>query len=54
MLQGCLEEICAARYGLLTTAFSMSLVHGFAVTGRFAQALAFIDEVIVLDDVRLN
>jgi hypothetical protein len=47
-LQACLEVLHAARYELLTTAFHISLVQGFAALGRFAEALARIDETIRL------
>jgi hypothetical protein len=48
-LQGCLQELHAARYKLLATSFSFSLVEGLAATGRFAQGIALIDERIRLD-----
>jgi predicted ATPase/DNA-binding winged helix-turn-helix (wHTH) protein len=45
-LQGCLEELHAARYELLTAEFNMSLVQGLAALGRFAEGMALIDETI--------
>ncbi len=47
-LQGCLEELHAARYELLTTAFNISLVRGLAAIGRFAEGITLIDETIRL------
>jgi predicted ATPase len=43
-LQACLQQLYAARYELLTTPFSMSLVEAFGAGGRFAEAIALIDE----------
>jgi predicted ATPase len=43
-LQACLRELYAARYELLTTPFSMSLVEAFGASGRFAEAVALVDE----------
>jgi predicted ATPase/DNA-binding winged helix-turn-helix (wHTH) protein len=51
ILRGCLEKLHAARYELLTTAFNISLVQGLAAMGRFAEAIALIDETIQLVDV---
>lgn len=48
-LQGCLNELHAARYKLLATSFSISLVEALAATGQFAQAIALADERIRLD-----
>jgi hypothetical protein len=48
-LMDCLKELHAARYRLLATSFSISLVEGLAATGRFAQGIAVIDERIRLD-----
>jgi len=45
-LQGSLEKLHAARYELLTTEFSISLVQGFAAIGQFAAGLALVDETI--------
>jgi tetratricopeptide (TPR) repeat protein len=47
-LQGCLEELHAARYELLTTAFNISLVQGLAAIGRFAEGMTLIEETIRL------
>jgi predicted ATPase/DNA-binding winged helix-turn-helix (wHTH) protein len=48
-LQSCLKELNAARYKLLATSFSISLVEGLVATGRLAQGIALIDERIGLD-----
>jgi predicted ATPase/DNA-binding winged helix-turn-helix (wHTH) protein len=48
-LQRCLQELHAARYKLLASSFCISLVEALATTGRFAQAIALIDERIGLD-----
>jgi predicted ATPase/DNA-binding winged helix-turn-helix (wHTH) protein len=48
-LQSCLKELNAARYKLLATSFSISLVEGLAATGRLAQGIALLDERIGLD-----
>lgn len=45
-LQSCLEELHASRYGLLTTAFRISLAQGFAALGRFAEGIDLIDKTI--------
>jgi tetratricopeptide (TPR) repeat protein len=50
-LQGCLKDLHAARYELLTTPFNMSLVQGLAAIGRFADAITLIDETIRLVEV---
>jgi predicted ATPase/DNA-binding winged helix-turn-helix (wHTH) protein len=47
-LQSCLEVLQAARYGLLTTPFNISLAQGLAALGGFAEASALIDETIAL------
>jgi tetratricopeptide (TPR) repeat protein len=47
-LQRCLEELRAARYELLTTAFNISRVQGLSAIGRFAEGIALIDETISL------
>jgi tetratricopeptide (TPR) repeat protein len=47
-LLGCLEVLHAARYELLTPTFNISLVEGLAALGRFAEAVALIDETIRL------
>jgi predicted ATPase len=45
-LQGCLEQLHAAPYDLLTTEFNISLVQGFAAIGRHAEGMMLIDETI--------
>jgi predicted ATPase len=45
-LQNSLEILHAARYELLTTAFQLSLVRGFATIGAFGEGMTLIDEVI--------
>jgi hypothetical protein len=47
-LHGCLEKIHAARHGMLTTEFNISLVQGLAAIGRFVDATRLIDETIQL------
>ena len=47
-LRACLEELRAARYELLTTSFRIALVQGLTITGRFAEALALVDDTIAL------
>ena len=47
-LRECLEELHAARYELLTTAFNISLIQGLLNAGRSDEALALIDETIRL------
>jgi predicted ATPase/DNA-binding winged helix-turn-helix (wHTH) protein len=43
-LSAWLETLHAARYKLLTTAFSISLAQGFGALGRFGEGIALIDE----------
>jgi hypothetical protein len=43
-LQACLRELYAARYELLTTPFSMSLIEAFGASARFTEAIALVDE----------
>jgi tetratricopeptide (TPR) repeat protein len=45
-LRGCLEDLHAARYELLTTAFYIPLVQGLAVIDRGSEALTMVDKVI--------
>ena len=45
-LRSCLQELHAAPYELLTTAFNISLVQGLAAVGRFAEGVTLIDEAI--------
>jgi predicted ATPase len=49
-LRGCLEKIHAARHGLLTTEFNISLVQGLAAIGRLIEASTLIDETVQLVD----
>ena len=46
IVQNCIDKLRAARYELLTTPFNISLVQGFAATGRFAEGIALVDETI--------
>jgi predicted ATPase len=45
-LLGSVEKLHAARYELLTTEFSISLIQGFAAIGQFAAGFALVDETI--------
>ena len=45
-LQGALTELNSARYELLTTTFSISLVEGLAAIGQSAEAITGIDDAI--------
>jgi predicted ATPase/DNA-binding winged helix-turn-helix (wHTH) protein len=45
-LRSCLEQLHAARYELLTTAFKIALVQGLAALGRFTEGLDLVDEAI--------
>jgi len=45
-LQASLAALHSLRYGLLTTAFNISLVQAYAATGRVRQGLVLIDETI--------
>jgi predicted ATPase/DNA-binding winged helix-turn-helix (wHTH) protein len=47
-LRSSLQELHAAPYELLTTEFNLSLSWGFAAIGRFAEAIALIDETMRL------
>ena len=47
-LQSSLQKLHAAPYELLTTELNLSLVRGFSALGRFAEAIALIDETIRL------
>jgi predicted ATPase len=47
-LQSALVELHTARYELVTTAFNLSLAQGFQAVGRFAEAIALIDEAITI------
>jgi predicted ATPase/DNA-binding winged helix-turn-helix (wHTH) protein len=46
IVQNCIDKLRAAHYELLTTPFNISLVQGFAATGRFAEGIALVDETI--------
>ena len=46
ILLDCVEELRAAGYGLMASPFSLSLVEGFAATGRFAEGLRLLDDGI--------
>ena len=50
VLLGCLEQLHAARYELLTTSFNISLVQGLTELGRLTEGLALIDKTIQLID----
>lgn len=45
-VQHSLEKLHSARYGLLTTEFSISLAQGLAATGRCAEGMALIEETM--------
>jgi hypothetical protein len=47
-----LEKLHAARYGLLTTEFNISLAQGLAATGRFVEGMTLIDETIQLVEAK--
>jgi predicted ATPase len=47
-LQSSLQRLHAAPYELLTTEFNLSLSWGFSAIGRFAEAIALIDETMRL------
>jgi predicted ATPase/DNA-binding winged helix-turn-helix (wHTH) protein len=46
IVQNCIDKLRGVRYELLTTPFNISLVQGFAATGRFAEGIALVDETI--------
>jgi predicted ATPase/DNA-binding winged helix-turn-helix (wHTH) protein len=50
VLQGCLAQLHAARYELLTTSFNISLAQGLAELGRLTEGLVLIDKTIQLID----
>jgi predicted ATPase/DNA-binding winged helix-turn-helix (wHTH) protein len=50
-LQGCLEELRATHYGLMISAFHISLAEGLAATGRFAESMRIVDEGIHLVEI---
>src|SRR5262249_957931 len=47
-LRGCLKELHATRYELLTTEFNIALAQGLATIGRLAEGMTLIDETIRL------
>jgi predicted ATPase/DNA-binding winged helix-turn-helix (wHTH) protein len=47
-LKQCLEELRAARYELLTTAFNIPLIQGLLAIGRLDEGMILIDETIRL------
>lgn len=47
-LQHSLATLHAVRYELLTATFNIALVQGFAALGRFAEALALVEETVRL------
>ena len=47
-LQGCLEELRATHYGLMISAFHISLAEGLAAAGRFAESMRMVDDGIDL------
>lgn len=51
-LQRCLETLRAARYGLLTTEFNISLAQGLAATGRFIEAMEVVNTTIQLVEAK--
>jgi hypothetical protein len=50
-LQSCLQEIHAARHGLLIAEFNISLAQGMAALGSFTEAITLINETIQLVEV---
>jgi predicted ATPase/DNA-binding winged helix-turn-helix (wHTH) protein len=50
-LQGCLEELRTAHYGLMLSAFHISLAEGLAATGRFVESLRLVDDGIRLVEI---
>lgn len=49
-LRGCLQELHAAPYELLTTTFNIALAQGLAATGRITEGMALTDETIRLTE----
>ena len=45
ILQGCLGSFAAAHYGLMISAFHISLAEGLAATGRFAESIRMVETV---------
>jgi len=51
IVRSSMEKLRGARYELLTTPFSISLIQGLAAIGRFAEAIALLDETMrVVED----
>ena len=48
ILQDCLGELRSAHYGLMISAFHISLAEGLAATGRFAESIRLADDGIRL------
>jgi len=48
MLEACLDELHAARYESLTTAFNISLAQGLVMLGRFTEGMTLVEETIEL------
>jgi predicted ATPase/DNA-binding winged helix-turn-helix (wHTH) protein len=46
MLQNCLQQLHAARYGRFTTQFSIMFGRGLAAGGRFDESLTMLDETV--------
>ncbi|UFW48214.1 MULTISPECIES: ATP-binding protein [Bradyrhizobium] len=47
-LQNCMQELRAARYGMMASPFNLSLTEGLAATGRFDEAMSVINDGIQL------
>lgn len=50
-LQGCMQELRAAQYGMMASPFNLSLAEGLAATGRFGESMRVIDDGIRLVEV---
>ena len=46
ILQACVEELRAARYGMMTSPFNLALAEGLAARGRFDESMRVIDDGI--------
>ena len=46
ILQACVEELRAARYGMMTSPFNLALAEGLAAIGRFDESMRVIDDGI--------
>ncbi|WJR75403.1 winged helix-turn-helix domain-containing protein [Bradyrhizobium sp. NP1] len=51
ILQGCVQELRAASYGMMASPFNISLAEGLAATGRFGESMNVIDDGIHLVEV---